>query len=82
MSQIDLPRGTQSGLRDALETLESVEGVATIRFGEDDVVRHPMVQRIVHAYNTRDKLRAATRGDGEAGVAAGAASGPTPDAAS
>nr|WP_229743454.1 PhoH family protein [Aliidongia dinghuensis] len=61
LSQIDLPRGTQSGLTDALETLEGVEGIATIRFGEDDVVRHPMVQRIVHAYNARDRQRAAAR---------------------
>jgi phosphate starvation-inducible PhoH-like protein len=61
LSQIDLPRGTQSGLRDALDTLEGVEGVATIRFGEDDVVRHPMVQRIVHAYNARDRERTASR---------------------
>ena len=65
LTQIDLPRGTQSGLRDALDTLDGVEGVATVRFGEDDVVRHPMVQRIVHAYNARDRQRAAAR-DGEA----------------
>src|SRR5277367_2924618 len=65
LSQIDLPRGTTSGLKDALDTLDGVEGVATVRFGEDDVVRHPMVQRIVHAYNARDRQRAAAR-DGEA----------------
>ncbi|HLZ66370.1 MAG TPA: PhoH family protein [Aliidongia sp.] len=63
LTQIDLPRGTQSGLRDALDTLDGVEGVATIRFGEDDVVRHPMVQRIVHAYNARDRERTAARHD-------------------
>ncbi|HEV2673967.1 MAG TPA: PhoH family protein [Aliidongia sp.] len=61
LTQVDLPRGTQSGLKDALDTLEGVEGVATVRFGEDDVVRHPMVQRIVHAYNARDRQRTAAR---------------------
>ena len=64
-TQIDLPRGTQSGLKDALDTLDEVEGVAVVRFGEDDVVRHPMVQRIVHAYNARDRQRTAAR-DAEA----------------
>ena len=61
LTQIDLPRGTQSGLKDALDTLDGVEGVAIVRFGEDDVVRHPMVQRIVHAYNARDRQRTAAR---------------------
>ena len=42
-TQIDLPRGTQSGLGDALDMLDGVEGVAIVRFGEDDVVRHPLV---------------------------------------
>jgi phosphate starvation-inducible protein PhoH and related proteins len=61
LTQIDLPRGTQSGLKDALDTLDGVEGVAIVPFGEDDVVRHPMVQRIVHAYNARDRQRTAAR---------------------
>jgi phosphate starvation-inducible protein PhoH and related proteins len=61
LTQIDLPRGTPSGLKDALDTLDGVEGVAAVRFGEDDVVRHPMVQRIVHAYNARDRERTAAR---------------------
>ncbi|MDB5361510.1 MAG: phosphate starvation protein PhoH [Rhodospirillales bacterium] len=72
LTQVDLPRGTQSGLKDALDTLEGVEGVATVRFGEDDVVRHLMVQRIVHAYNARDRDRAAAR------EALGAEPDPTP----
>src|SRR5271168_5518489 len=49
LSQIDLPRGTRSGLTDALETLDGVEGIGTIRFTETDVVRHPLVMRIVRA---------------------------------
>ncbi len=57
LSQIDLPQGAQCGLRDALETLEGVEGVAKIEFTEADVVRHPLVSRIVRAYDQRDRRR-------------------------
>ncbi len=59
LSQVDLPRGTRSGLSDALETLEGVEGVAKIEFTETDVVRHPLVSRIVRAYDQRDRRRQA-----------------------
>ncbi len=54
LSQIDLPGGVKSGLRDAVETLDGVESVAFIRFTERDVVRHPLVSRIVRAYDARD----------------------------
>ena len=57
LSQIDLPQGAQCGLRDALETLEGVEGVAKVEFTEADVVRHPLVSRIVRAYDQRDRRR-------------------------
>ena len=57
LSQIDLPRGTKSGLTDALETLEGIEGISMIRFTENDVVRHPLVMRIVRAYEARDRAR-------------------------
>ena len=49
-SQIDLPRGVKSGLVDALEILDGVEGVTIVKFKDVDVVRHPMVARIVRAY--------------------------------
>ncbi|GAK34754.1 PhoH-like protein [alpha proteobacterium Q-1] len=49
-SQVDLPPHTQSGLMSALAILEDVEGIAVIRFTEKDVVRHPLVARIVAAY--------------------------------
>jgi len=62
LSQIDLPRGTTSGVTDALAALEGVDGVATIRFTEADVVRHPLVQRIVQAYERRDRKRSPRRG--------------------
>lgn len=51
LSQVDLPKGTRSGLRHALEVLETVQGVEFIHFTERDVVRHPLVTRIVRAYN-------------------------------
>ena len=55
LSQVDLPSGAQSGLRDALDTLEGVEGVAVVEFTDADVVRHPLVSRIVRAYDQRDR---------------------------
>ena len=51
VTQIDLPRGTASGLRDAIEVLKDVEGVSFTFFTAHDVVRHPLVQRIVQAYD-------------------------------
>ncbi len=54
LSQVDLPKGTRSGLRDAIEVLEGVKGLSVIRFDEADVVRHPLVTRIVRAYNAAE----------------------------
>ena len=48
--QIDLPDAGMSGLADAVGKLEGVDGIATVRFGSADVVRHPLVGRIVEAY--------------------------------
>ncbi|HQU02606.1 MAG TPA: PhoH family protein, partial [Acetobacteraceae bacterium] len=53
MSQIDLPPGTRSGLADALDTLEGVQGIGVARFATSDIVRHPLVARIVEAYDQR-----------------------------
>jgi phosphate starvation-inducible protein PhoH and related proteins len=55
LTQIDLPPATKSGLRDALDVLGKINGVDVIEFGEKDVVRHPLVGRIVNAYDKRDK---------------------------
>jgi phosphate starvation-inducible protein PhoH and related proteins len=55
LSQIDLPRGTRSGLQDALDTIGEVEGVAIVRFTEADVVRHGLVSRIIAAYDRRER---------------------------
>ena len=49
-SQIDLPKGQRSGLAHAVEVLQDVQGIATTRFTSRDVVRHPLVARIVEAY--------------------------------
>jgi phosphate starvation-inducible PhoH-like protein len=56
-TQIDLPPGQLSGLVEAAEVLQGVEGVAICRFGDADVVRHPLVQRLVQAYARRDDAR-------------------------
>lgn len=55
LSQIDLPPNTRSGLADALDTLEGVPGIGVTRFTNQDVVRHPLVARIVEAYEQRYK---------------------------
>src|SRR5437773_10842601 len=50
VTQIDLPEGKQSGLREARVILAEVEGIAFIDFTDRDVVRHPLVQEVVRAY--------------------------------
>jgi phosphate starvation-inducible PhoH-like protein len=54
MSQTDLPKHIRSGLTDALEVLRGVDGISFSFFGARDVVRHPLVARIVRAYDARD----------------------------
>lgn len=54
-SQVDLPRGAKSGLFDAMEVLQSVSDIAFTKFGHEDVVRHPLVAKIVKAYSARDE---------------------------
>jgi len=53
VTQTDLPAGRQSGLRHVVDVLRGVEGVAFTFFDAQDVVRHPLVQRIVRAYEAR-----------------------------
>lgn len=50
ITQVDLPRGQLSGLRQVMDVLNNVEGITFTRFGKEDVIRHPLVQRIVAAY--------------------------------
>ncbi len=53
VSQIDLPGGAVSGLVDAEQLLRGIEGISFIHFSDVDVVRHPLVQQIIRAYNGR-----------------------------
>jgi phosphate starvation-inducible PhoH-like protein len=62
-SQVDLPNGQKSGLVEALSVLDGVQGIGVTRFAEQDVVRHPLVGRIVAAYNRADEQAAAGRQD-------------------
>ena len=57
MTQIDLPRNVKSGLKEAREVLESVNGISFIEMNEKDIVRHKLVTRIVNAYNKYDNER-------------------------
>jgi phosphate starvation-inducible PhoH-like protein len=66
LSQVDLPPKTRSGLADALETLEGESGIARVHFTDADVVRHPLVSRIVRAYDRRDR-KARRKKDDESG---------------
>ena len=53
-TQIDLPRGIISGLRDSMDVLAGVDGVSLINLSDADIIRNPLVQRIVRAYALRD----------------------------
>ena len=55
VTQVDLPQGARSGLAEARDLLGNVEGIAMCTFTEVDVVRHPLVQRIIVAYERRDQ---------------------------
>ncbi|MGD9649376.1 MAG: PhoH family protein [Dongiaceae bacterium] len=66
LTQVDLPKGVKSGLRDAIETLEKVEGIGVVRFNEADVVRHALVSRIVAAYAKKHKDLYESTGGGPA----------------
>lgn len=55
VTQIDLPRSVRSGLLNALRILKGVKGIGVIEYEKKDIVRHPLVQRIVDAYENREK---------------------------
>jgi phosphate starvation-inducible PhoH-like protein len=55
LSQVDLPKGTRSGLRHAVEVLGAVSSIAFVTFTETDVVRHPLVTEIVRAYTKAEE---------------------------
>ena len=55
LSQIDLPKGQDSGLAEALIVTEGMKGVGAVQFTHKDVVRHDLVTRIVRAYDDRER---------------------------
>ena len=61
LTQIDLPLGRRSGLQDAVDVLHGVDGIGFVYFDERDVVRHPLVQRIVRAYERYGEMNGAGR---------------------
>lgn len=74
ITQVDLPRNAKSGLRHAMDVLDGVEGLSFNFFDAQDVVRHPVVARIVRAYETYDSQQAHTHAGADANDT-------TPDAA-
>jgi phosphate starvation-inducible PhoH-like protein len=55
ITQIDLPKATQSGLRQVIDVLRNQDGISFTFFASHDVVRHPLVQRIITAYDSYDR---------------------------
>jgi phosphate starvation-inducible PhoH-like protein len=55
ITQTDLPRGRESGLKHVIRVLHDIPGVEFVHFGPNDVVRHPLVQKIVAAYAREDE---------------------------
>lgn len=55
VTQIDLPRGTKSGLIHAQRTLNNVEGIGMVNFDSADVIRHPLVSKVINAYEEQEK---------------------------
>jgi phosphate starvation-inducible PhoH-like protein len=73
ITQIDLPQGKKSGLIEALEVCEKIEGIGVLHFGEKDVVRHNLVQQIIRAYEEYDVAhpqRGGNTANGKAGTQA------------
>jgi phosphate starvation-inducible PhoH-like protein len=78
-SQVDLPGGQRSGLAHALRILQGVEGITLVSFGVEDVMRHPLVQAIVTAYDRDTRRRAEARERADAGAEGGPAADPSAD---
>ena len=68
---MDLPRGTQSGLAQAVEVLEGIDGLEMVRFDSSDVVRHSLVSVIVDAYDQARPGAAPAPRRGKPGVGRG-----------
>ena len=72
ITQIDLPPGRVSGLVQAQRIVKDIEGIEIVRFNERDVVRHPLVQKIVVAYDQFDRQEAGKASLEDGSVAAAA----------
>lgn len=57
LTQVDLPHGTTSGLREAIGILDGVEGISIVRMNDKDIVRHKLVTRIVQAYDRHERSK-------------------------
>ncbi|MBI5916010.1 MAG: PhoH family protein, partial [Bacteroidetes bacterium] len=57
LTQIDLPRNTKSGLSKAIDILRDIEGIAVIRLGTEDVVRHRLVKEVIKAFERDSQLQ-------------------------
>ena len=79
ITQIDLPSGQTSGVVQALKVLRGVDGVSIVRFTDRDVVRHPLVQRIVKAYERFAPPVSGAAGNGAASRSAPSVSGDSPE---
>lgn len=55
LTQVDLPTQQRSGLRDAMEVLSGIKGISFVHFSQKDIVRHPLVQKIVDAYDKKQQ---------------------------
>ena len=64
VTQVDLPKGTRSGLKHVMEVLRDVPGISFTHFKSKDVVRHPLVQRIVDAYDAYENRLTGAEGQG------------------
>ncbi|MGH8443606.1 MAG: PhoH family protein, partial [Solimonas sp.] len=64
LTQTDLPKHQMSGLKHGLSVLEGVPGISFTHFRKEDVVRHPLVQAIVHAYEEHERAHAPREGGG------------------
>ena len=65
VTQIDLPRGEQSGLINVVSVLRNIDGISFTHFGSKDVVRHPLVQKIVDAYDNFRETKESVSGDSD-----------------
>ncbi len=80
VTQVDLPLDAQSGLADAVERLGGIPGVGVVMLNKSDIVRHPLVQAIVDAYESSEPPRREPTGEAAGSMRAAGADTTTPSA--